>query len=298
MAESHRFGYVTLLGRPNVGKSTLINQIIGKKISIISSKPQTTRHRILGIHSSQQAQIVFIDTPGVHENQKSYLNKIINRTASSSLEGVDLVLFMVTPDGWRDADERAFQLVKRDDLRVVVVINKIDRLDDKNRLLPLIERISQYGEIEAVIPVSALRQTGVKELVHYLEHHLPEGPPGFPEDQITDRSPEFMAAELVREQLFRRLGQELPYVCAVEIESFAKEKKRLNIEAVIWVEKPGHKAIVLGKNGSSIREIGSKAREGMIKLFHSPVYLGLFVKVREGWSENPGVMKTLGYIED
>ncbi|HJL65230.1 MAG: GTPase Era [Arenicellales bacterium] len=297
MAESHRFGFVTILGRPNVGKSTLINQFIGKKISIISSKPQTTRHRILGIRTSEQAQTVFIDTPGVHQNQKSYLNKIINRTASSSLEGVDLVLFMVTADGWREADETAFQLVKRDDLKVIVVINKIDRLDDKNKLLPLIERISQSGEIEAVIPISALRRKGVKELMGYIERHLPEGLPGFPKDQVTDRSPEFMAAELVREQLFRRLGQELPYVCAVEIESFAKEKHRLNIHAVIWVEKPGHKAIVLGKNGSSIREIGKKAREGMIKMYNSPVYLGLFVKVREGWSENPRVMKTLGYID-
>lgn len=298
MTSSHRSGFVTLIGRPNAGKSTLLNVLVGQKVSITSRRPQTTRHRILGIKTTANAQIVYVDTPGVHQGGKRAIHQYMNRTAAGSIEGVDCIALVITTQGWRDEDEAALALARKQGAPVILVINKIDWLEDKAALLPLIEASRTKADFADIVPVSALKRVNIEDLERTLLRYLPEQPPLFPEEQVSDRSDRFMAAELVREQVFHSLGEELPYACSVEIEQFKQEKKRLRIDAVIWVEKEGQKGILIGKDGQRLKLIGQKARLEMERVFGTKVFLGLWVKVKEGWSDDARALKSLGYTED
>lgn len=297
MKRPYRSGFVTLLGRPNVGKSTLVNRLIGTKISITSRRPQTTRHRILGIKTGENSQIVFVDTPGVHAKAGQRINQVINRTARASLEGVDIVVLLMEASGWREADELPLRLALQTRATLVLAINKIDRLRDKSRLLPLIEDAARRAPFSDIVPISARTGSNVDRLLAVVENHLPEGPPGFMAHQITDRNPMFMCAELIREQVFRQLGQELPYASAVEIEAFSQTDDLARIDAILWVDKPGHKKILVGRSGDRVKRIGSKARENLEKHLSKRVHLQLWVKVRQGWADNMKTLQTLGYVE-
>ncbi len=300
----HKFGFVTILGKPNVGKSTLMNQIIGQKISITSHRPQTTRHRILGIHTDSNQQIVFVDTPGIHsvakKSNRKAINKVINKTAVASIDGVDLVCMMITASGWTDADKHVLKALKEANLPVVLVINKIDKLKSINDVLPLIAESSDLFSFADIVPICALGRIqggNVERLMSVISSHLPEAEAGFDEDQITDRSFRFLVSELVREQLFRRLGDELPYATAVELSEFQLADGKAQISADIWVEKDSHKAMVIGKGGESLKAIGTAARKNCERLLERKVFLELFVKVRSGWSDNARDLYSLGYDE-
>jgi len=306
-----RFGFVTIIGKPNVGKSTLVNAIIGQKISITSHRPQTTRHRILGIHTDSEKQIVFVDTPGIHslakKSNRKTINKIINKTAISSIDGVDVVCLMITSAGWTESDHAVLKALEDQKTPVVLVINKLDKLKSVNEVLPLIEASSKLHNFAAIVPISALMKTSgktsnknldnVATLMEVLTEHLPEQGAGFDEDQITDRSFRFLVSELVREQLFRRLGDELPYATAVEITEFQVADDKAQINADIWVEKNSHKAMVIGKKGEALKNIGTAARRNCEQLLEKKVFLELFVKVRSGWSDNARDLYSLGYDE-
>lgn len=294
-----RSGFVAIIGRPNVGKSTLLNRLIGQKVSITSPRAQTTRHRILGIHSTAQAQIVFVDTPGLHGGESDkQLNRLMNREARTSLEGVDAVILMMTADGWSERDEPALQAVQQATCPVILAINKVDRMKNRERLLPLLEAMQQRHRFAEIVPISAQNGDNLPALEKNIFNLLPEHPAYFEADQITDRSERFQAAEFVREQVFRRFGEEVPYAVAVEITQFREEPKHQHIEAIIWVEKEGQKAILIGKGGASLKDIGRGARLEMQKAFGRKVYLGLWVKVREGWSNDVRALKSLGYHEE
>ncbi len=298
MNKDYVSGYVALIGRPNTGKSTLLNRLVGQKVSITSRRPQTTRHRIIGIKTDDHAQVMYVDTPGLHKAEGGMMSRYLNRAASGSLEGVDCVLLLISSNGWKDEDEQALAHALRQTAPVILVINKIDKLKDPARLLPLIEQSRAKMNFAEIIPVSAQTGTGVDDLEASLRRYLPAHPPHYPPDQLSDRNDRFMAAELVREQIFRLLGKEVPYATAVEIQEFKQEPKLIRIEAVIWVEKDGQKAIVIGKNGERLKEIGRHARLAMQKAFASKVYLGLWVKVREGWSDDARALRSLGYGDD
>lgn len=304
MNPEYKFGYVTIIGKPNVGKSTLMNRIIGQKISITSHRPQTTRHRILGIHTDEQKQIVFVDTPGIHsvakKSNRRTINRVINKTAITSIDGVDVVCLMIPASGWTDADRHVLTALKGYNTPVVLVINKLDKLKSVNDLLPLIAESSELYPFADIVPISALGRgsnDNVDHLLEVLTAHLPVAPPGFDEDQITDRSFRFLVSELVREQLFRRLGDELPYATAVEVTEFELEEKRALINCDIWVEKDSHKAMVIGKKGEALKQIGTAARLSCERLLERKVFLELFVKVRSGWSDNARDLYSLGYDE-
>ncbi len=294
----YRCGYVAIVGRPNVGKSTLMNHLLGQKISITSHKPQTTRHRILGIRSEPDHQAVYVDTPGLHSNAKSAMNRYMNRTAASTLDEVDVILFVVEAGRWHEEDESVLERLKAHRVPVVLVVNKVDRFKEKERLLPILAELGAKLNFAEVLPVSALKQTNLDSLEDVVRRHLPESPPIFPEDQVTDRSERFMAAELVREKLMRALGQELPYALTVEIEQFREEEGMLRIAALIWVERATQKAIVIGKGGHLLKEVGRQAREDMERMFEQKVFLQLWVKVKEGWSDNERILGSLGYRDD
>lgn len=304
MTDNFKFGFVTIVGKPNVGKSTLMNRLIGHKVSITSKRPQTTRHRILGIHTDDQRQIVFVDTPGIHstntKSNRKTINKVINKTAISSIDGVDLVCMMITASGWTDDDKRVLQSLENISVPIILVINKLDLLKSVNQLLPLIEESSQLFAFADIVPTSALGRRKGDNMSHLLElvsSHLPTQAAGFDEDQITDRSYRFLVSELVREQLFRRLGDELPYATAVVISEFLMDKSPVQISADIWVEKNSHKAMVIGKGGESLKIIGTAARKNCEQLLEKRVFLELFVKVRTGWSDNARDLYSLGYDE-
>jgi len=297
VTDGFRSGFVTLLGRPNVGKSTLLNRIIGTKISITSRRPQTTRHRILGVKTTDTSQTVFVDTPGLHAKKGRAINQVINRTARASLEGVDVVVLLIEAGGWRESDELPLRLARQAQATLVLAINKIDRLPDKSRLLPLIEETARKAPFAEIIPISAQTGANVDHFLDVIQNHLPEGPPGFVADQITDRSPVFMCGEFVREQVFRQLGQELPYASAVEIEGFSETSDLARIEAVIWVDKHSHKKILVGRSGERIKQIGSRARVSLEQYLGKHVHLQLWVKVRTGWADSMKTLQTLGYVE-
>lgn len=299
----HRFGFATLAGAPNVGKSTLLNQIIGKKISIVSRRAQTTRHRILGVKTLPEFQIVFVDTPGLHivqrKNQQKNLSRIINKTALSSMSDVDLILFMIDYKGWSKSCLAAFKHAQAKNIPIILLINKIDRLKDKTRLLPLIEESKNMHEFAAIMPISALNLEPMNDFLKTLASHIPTGAAGFPEQQITDRSERFMAAELVREQIFMTLGQELPYAIAAEVDKFEiNEQDVLCIDIIIWVEKSGQKSIVIGKHGQQLKTIGTSARKQMESAFAKKVYLHLWVKVKKRWADRAALLHSLGYGEN
>lgn len=294
-AADFRCGYVAIVGRPNVGKSTLLNHILGQKLSITSRKPQTTRHRILGIVTHEKTQTVYVDTPGIHGEERKAINRYMNRAATSALKDVDLVLFVVDGLKWSPDDDLVMSKVKESSLPVMLVINKVDEVADKEALLPRITELTQQHGFVEVVPVSALRGHNVERLQELVAARLPVSPPFFPEDQITDRSSRFLAAEIVREKVMRQLGDEVPYEITVEIEEFKQEGKLKRISALILVERDGQKAIVIGDGGQRLKRIGIDARIDMEKLFGGKVMLSLWVKVKGGWSDDERALKSLGY---
>ena len=291
-----RTGYVAIVGRPNVGKSTLLNHLVGQKISITSSRAQTTRHRITGILTVEQGQLIFVDTPGFQLKHVNALNRAMNRSVRSSLSEVDAVLFVIEALQFDARDEKVLELLPSEK-PVFLVINKIDRLADKARLLPFMAEMAEKFPFKAIVPLSAEKEMQLDELVKAVLPTLPEGEPIFGEDEITEKSERFLAAELVREKLFRLLGEEIPYSTAVEIEQFKVEGNLRRIHALILVDKPGQKAIVIGRGGEKLKTIASRARSDMEKLFGGKVFLEVWVKTKSGWLDDERAIKSLGYEE-
>ena len=292
-----RAGYVAILGRPNVGKSTLLNHILGQKISITSRKPQTTRHRILGIKTEGDSQALFIDTPGMHKDTPKAINRYMNRTAVSAIADVDVIVFVVDALKWQPDDELVLDKFRHSPCPVILVVNKIDRVSEKERLLPHLQFLAKQYEFSEIFPVSALKGDNLKELEAMIMKHLPPGKPLFDEDQITDRSERFIVAELVREKLMRQLGDEIPYELTVELEEFVREAGLITISAAILVERDSQKSIVIGNKGQRMKLIGREARLDMEEMLDSKVMLNLWVKVKRGWSDDDRALKTLGYDE-
>lgn len=291
----HRCGFAAIVGRPNVGKSTLLNALIGTKVSIVTPKPQTTRHRILGILTRPAAQIVFVDTPGIHAEQRRVMNQYMNRSALSSLDDADVLLFVVESLMWTDDDERVLERVRRSGRPVIAIVNKVDRVHDKPRLLPFIDELAKRADFTAIVPLSAEKRDNLDKLPELIEALLPESPAHFPTDQVTDRSERFMVAEIIREKLTWRLREELPYGLTVEIERFEEQDGRPLIGAVVWVERTGQKAIVIGAGGERLKEIGRLARLEINELLHKNVHLELWVKVKENWADSEQALKSFGY---
>ena len=293
----HRCGFVTVVGRPNVGKSTLVNTMIGRKLSITSSRPQTTRHRILGIATGDASQIVFVDTPGIHTGHRRALNRAMNRTATRAMIGVDLVMMVVEASGWVRDDDIVLGRVAGEAQPAILVLNKVDRARRRESILPVLADTARRHDFVAVVPVCARTGENLDRLRDAVEAHLPAGPPVFPEDHYTDRSEAFLAAEIVREKLIRRLGQELPHRLNVEVERFVEEGRRTRIDALVLVERRQHKAIVIGKGGERLKDAGIAARRDIARMLGRPVHLEIWVKVREGWSDDERALRGLGLAE-
>ncbi|SUB23892.1 GTPase Era [Avibacterium avium] len=292
-------GFIAIVGRPNVGKSTLLNKILGQKISITSRKAQTTRHRILGIQTDGPYQAIYVDTPGLHIEEKRAINRLMNRAASSAIGDVDLIIFVVDGTHWNADDEMVLNKLRRAKAPVVLAINKIDNIKDKEDLLPFITEISQKFDFKAIIPISAQRGNNVQELEKIVRESLREGVHHFPEDYVTDRSQRFMASEIIREKLMRFMGEELPYSVTVEIEQFkTNERGTYEINALILVERDGQKKMVIGNKGQKIKVIGTEARADMERLFDNKVHLELWVKVKSGWADDERALRSLGYMEE
>jgi GTPase len=298
MSADFRSGLVALVGRPNVGKSTLLNLLVGHKVSITSRRAQTTRHRILGIRTADTFQAVYVDTPGLHAAEGRPLNRFMNRVARTSLDGIDCIVLVITADGWRDGDRFVLQQLRRRQCPIILAINMVDKAEDRANLLPLIKESSALLDFAAIVPLSAKTGDNADSLEREILRHLPAQPPIFPADQVTDRSERFLAAELVREQIFRGFGQEIPYAAAVRVDSFKRAKGKLAVAATIFVEKEGQKAILIGAKGARLKEVGTRARLAMEKLFGTRVHLSLWVKVREGWADDARALKSLGYGEE
>ena len=291
-------GYVAIVGRPNVGKSTLLNQLLGQKVSITAHKPQTTRHRILGIKTDARAQIIYVDTPGIHDKAKLALNRYMNRAATSSINDVDVILFVVDGLTWNDQDEYVLKKLSTTDVPVILVLNKLDKIKDKESLLPNLGKLADKMKFAQLIPVSARSGEAVDALEETVVRLLPKTDPFFPEDQITDRSERFMAAEFIREKLMRSLGEEVPYALTVEIELFEDQENLKKINAIIWVSRPGQKGIIIGKGGGMLKRIGEQARKDMERAFDCKVFLQLWVKVKQGWSDDERALRSLGYGDE
>ena len=298
MASDFRCGYVALVGRPNVGKSTLLNRILGQKISITSRRPQTTRHRVLGIKTHETAQLIYVDTPGIHDFSGRAMNRLMNRTASSVLLDVDVVVFLVDGFQWTQDDELVVKKLDSIDCPVILAVNKVDLLANRDELLPRLQELSGKYRFEQVVPVSATKGDNIAALESAIETLLPQAPAMFPEDQVTDRPVRFLAAELVREKLFRKLGRELPYGLTVEIESFKSEPGITHIHALIWVERKSQKTIVIGRQGRLLKEGGREARKDIEAWIDGKVNLKLWVKVKEGWADDERALRSLGYNLD
>lgn len=297
MTESTLCGYIAIVGRPNVGKSTLLNHVLQQKISITSRKPQTTRHNVMGVKTLDNVQMIFVDTPGMHRQEAKAINRYMNRAAFSATQGVDLIIFMVDRTIWTDEDELVFDKIKQHPEKILVVINKVDQVDDKATLMPHISRIQAEINPSAIFPISALKNLNLDLLEAEIVKRLPAGPFHFPEDQITDKNSRFMAAELVREKIIRQLGAELPYQVTVEVEEFKEAEGILHIAALILVEREGQKRIIIGDKGARLKSIGQAARLDMETMFENKVMLKLWVKVKSGWSDDDRALKSLGYID-
>lgn len=293
-AKTHA-GYVAILGRPNVGKSTLLNRILGKKISITSRKPQTTRHKILGIKTVDNFQTIYVDTPGLHDKNERMLNRYMNKAALSLLADVDVIIFMVAGTVWRSEDEKVLQILNKANCPIILAINKIDLVAQKEQLLESIKNISQKLKTIAAIPLSAQDGTNVSLLEAAVQKLLPESPFFFPPEQITDRDNKFLVAEIIREKLTRFLGQELPYVLSVGIDQMELKKNIMHVVATIYVERDGQKAIIIGKNGEVLKKVGTLARKDMENLFAQKVFLRLWVKVKTGWTDDKALLEQFGY---
>lgn len=292
-----RCGYIAIVGRPNVGKSTLLNHLVEQKISITSRKPQTTRHNITGIKTTGSVQMIFIDTPGMHKKESNAVNRYMNRAANSAAQGVDVVVFVVDRLIWTDEDELVAQKLAGIGQKLVLVINKVDKIEDRAELIPHIQALQEKLSPAAIVPVSALKNTNLSELEKVLADKLPQAEHIFPADQLTDKSSRFLAAELIREKIMRQLGAELPYQVTVDIEEFREEKSIFHISALILVEREGQKRIIIGENGSRLKSIGQSARIDMETLFDTKVMLKLWVKVKSGWSDDDRALRNLGYLE-
>lgn len=293
----HRFGRVALIGRPNVGKSTLLNALLGTKLSIVTPKPQTTRHRILGIVTHADSQIAFIDTPGLHQGGKRALNRQLNRIARQVPDEADVLVHVIDGIRWRDEDEDVWKLIAAQSSPCLLVVNKVDKLPDKTTLLPFAAQVTQERPYKSVHFIVARRGDGVPALLDELTGLMPHGDAEYGEDEFTDRSERFLVAEMIREQLMLQLAEELPYATAVEIERFEDEPGLTRIGAVIWVEREGQKGIVIGAGGSQLKKIGSSARRAMETVLDRRVFLELFVRVRESWSDDAAALRQFGYSE-
>jgi GTP-binding protein Era len=290
-------GYVALLGRPNVGKSTLLNRLVGQKISITAPKPQTTRHVILGIQTLPEVQIVYVDTPGLHRQGRRAMNRYLNRAAASVLHYVDVVVFLIEALRWTEEDGDVLQRLADFPGPVLLAVNKADRLADKSRLLPFLRDRADQREFVEVVPLSALKGDNVAVLEGAIARLLPVSDFLFPPEQVTTVSERFLAAELIREKLTRLLREELPYALTVVIEQFAEEERVTRIHAVIWVERASQKGIVIGEGGATLREVGRQARQDLERLLGRKVFLETWVKVREGWSDDERALRSLGYAD-
>lgn len=289
-----RCGFVAIVGRPNVGKSTLLNHILGQKLSITSRKPQTTRHQVLGIKTDGPVQAIYVDTPGMHEEEPRAINRYMNKAATSALKDVDVAVFVVDQMAWTTADEMVLEKLSSLKCPVILAVNKVDRIENREALLPHLDMLSRKREFAEIIPLSALKGMNLEPLEAAVSRFLPESVHFYPDDQITDRSERFMASEMVREKITRQLGAELPYSVAVEIEEFRKDGRTLHISALILVEREGQKKIIIGDKGERLRRIGQEARTDMERLFDSKVMLRLWVKVKRGWADSDRALKSLG----
>jgi GTPase len=292
--KTYRCGTVAIVGRPNVGKSTLLNHILGMKLAITSRKAQTTRHRLLGIHTTADTQYIFVDTPGFQQKHLNALNKTLNKTVTTVLTEVDVVLFVIEPMKLGNADRKVLELLPKDK-PVLLVVNKADLMGDKNNLLPLIQDFDLLHPFVGIIPVSAKKSLQLDELLSETRKYLPEQPAVYGEDELTDKNERFLAAELIREKIFRLLGDEIPYSVTVEIEKFETVKNLRRIFAAIIVDKESQKPMLIGKNGEKMKQISTEARQDMEKLFGSKVYLETWVKVKGGWADDERALKSLGY---
>ena len=290
-------GYVAIIGRPNVGKSTLLNHLLGQKLSITSRKPQTTRHRLLGIKTVGNTQTIYVDTPGLHQRKYNAMNRYLNRAATSSLDGVDVVVWLVEALVWTEEDSLVLSALLQTTVPVILAINKVDKVHDKNKLLPYLEMLASKRDFAEFFSISALNGQNLLELEAKITKLLPIGTAIFPEDQITDRTERFLAAEIIREKLIRRLAAELPYQLTVQIEHFSSEKNLTNISAIIWVERQTQKAIVIGKKGKVLKIVGEEARKDIEIMLNCKVFLQLWVKVKQGWCDDERSLRQLGYSE-
>ena len=291
-------GYVAIIGRPNVGKSTLLNHILGQKLCITSRKPQTTRHTLLGIKTKDNVQVIFVDTPGIHTNQERAINRVMNRSAASVIADVDLVIFVVDRFEWSEADDYVAKYLTNTKVPVVVAVNKVDMIEDKEALLPHLQFLASKVNAVEFIPLSALRKTNLEELEAKIQSHIPEKVHLYPEDQITDRSERFLAAEIVREKITRQLGAEVPYQVTVEIEQFRVEGKITYIDALILVERDGQKKIIIGTKGERLKKLREQARADIESLLDCKVMLRTWVKIRSGWSDDERALRSLGYMDE
>jgi GTP-binding protein Era len=288
-------GFIAIIGRPNVGKSTLLNHILGQKVSITSHKPQTTRFQVRGIKTQDQYQAVYIDTPGLHQSGKKALNKLMNRAALDALKDVDVVVFMLEALQWREEDEWIWKKLLKLSCPIIVAVNKVDRVKDKEKLLPYLQEINQRSNFAAVLPISAEKVINIESLESNIQALLPESPFYFSTEQVTDQPQSMQMAEYIREKLMRMIQQEVPYSISVQIERIQEKAEIIHVDALVWVERPGHKAIVIGKNGERMKQVGIAARQDMQKTWGKQVFLRLWVKVKSGWTDDPAALRSLGY---
>lgn len=292
-----RCGYVAIVGRPNVGKSTLLNYIIGQKVSITADKPQTTRHQILGVKTTDASQVIYVDTPGIHSGGKKAINRYMNKAATSITKDVDVIVFIVQALKWTDEDQSVLNQLKESNKPIILAVNRIDWVTDKSRLLPYLQEVQSKHDFNDIVPISALKGTHVKELENLVESYLPEGDIYFPEDQVTDRNVRFLSAEIIREKLVRELGEELPYQTTVDIESYKEDGDITRIHALVYVESKGQKTIVIGNKGERLKSISTNARLDIERLIGSKVFLRVWVKIRKGWSDDEQALSSLGYTD-
>lgn len=292
---SYRCGLVAVIGRPNVGKSTLINAVMGRKVSIVTAKPQTTRHRILAVHTADKEQIIFVDTPGLHRKSAKAMNRMMNRTAANALADADLILFVSDATQWTTEDDLVLERLSTSLASVIALINKVDKVHPKERLLEVLATLEARGEFAELMPISAMKNDNLDLLMKTIPRYLPESPALFPEDMHTDRSEEFHVAEIIREKLTLMLHQEMPYGLTVQIERLVREESGIAINAVIWVERDSQKGIAVGKNGNVLKKVGRAARLDIVDLLGQRVHLELWVKVKNNWADNENDLLSLGY---
>ena len=293
--QAQKCGYIAIVGRPNVGKSTLLNHILGQKLSITSRKPQTTRHNLLGIKNYKDTQFLFVDTPGLHSDQKKALNRYMNHSVTTAIRDVDVIVFVVEKLQWLSEDELVAQRVANSNVPVILALNKVDQIENKETLLPHLQHLTNILDVQDIVPISALQNQHLDRLLDVIRVHLPDNDHFYPDDQLTDKSSRFLAAEIIREKITRQLGDELPYQMTVEIETFKETEKIIHIDALILVEREGQKRILIGDKGARIKQIGQQAREDMERLFDLKVMLKTWVKVKSGWSDDERALRSLGY---